>query len=94
MSYIIIKNELVATTSETLASGEEVRMSWLTDVCGVLFNTVYAKVSNAKKWAGVDAEHADRAVLHSDNGMYKTLFASKADDDSDADHCYLYRLEN
>ena len=74
MSFLIINNEVVAKTNETLKSGEEVRVAWLKSGSS-LCNAVYAKVSNAKKWNTEYSHHADLAKLHSDSGLYKDFYA-------------------
>ncbi len=75
MSYLIINKECVAQTSETLKSGEEVRVAWLKTSSG-LCNAVYAKVSNAKKWRkDLSAVNSDLARLYCADGIYKDFYA-------------------
>ena len=79
MSYLIKDNQVIATTSETLKSGETVRIAW-NKSGDSLVNAVYAKVSNAKSWASteskmIDIANADTAKLYRDSGLYKEFLA-------------------
>lgn len=57
MSYLIKNDEVIATTSETLKSGQVVQAAWDTTEESInadrdvnLVNAFDVKVSNAKKW--------------------------------------------
>jgi hypothetical protein len=78
MSYLIINNECLAYTKETLKSGEEIRISWLKTE-NDLVNAVYAKVSNAKKWRYENSANADVAVLFDATGIYKDFYAGSGE---------------
>ncbi|KZN63327.1 hypothetical protein [Pseudoalteromonas luteoviolacea] len=69
MSYLIKDNKVIATTSETYKSGASVRVAWLRQG-KTLVNAVSAKVSNAKKWNTIEAEHANLAIELSEGEFY------------------------
>ena len=57
MSYLIRNDELIASTSETLKSGDRVEVAYNSTQNALdanrditLVNSFYCKVSNAKKW--------------------------------------------
>jgi len=78
MSYLIKNNEVLAETFETFKSGATVSVAFQTSG-NALANSVYAKVSNAKKWKATyeNPQHYNSAVLHNETGLYKEFLATK-----------------
>ena len=78
MSYLITNNEVLAETTVTFKSGEEVRVAFQTSK-NSLVNAVYAKVSNAKKWKATyeNPQYYNSAVLLNESGLYKEFLATE-----------------